>query len=196
MAEEEKDKDKENENEDEKDGKAAATRSKKGGRRRLVLISLPIVGAVMGAIATMAVPKPNISGKPKDEIGAEAHIDFTIPDVKANLARSGGLHFCGAEFLVQVKTKKREAVEARLGLRAGSGEGNGKSEAPAIQGSAATAVRDRIILLLNAKSIDDLEGRDKKELLKREIREELELVLFPDHDGEVEAVLFKDLLIQ
>ena len=116
--------------------------------------------------------------------------------MKANLARSGGFHFCGAEFLVQVKTRKPDAVEARLGLRGGGGEGGSRAEAPPLQGSVATAVRDRIILLLNAKSIDDLEGRDKKELLKKEIREELEPLIFPDKDGEIETVLFKDLLIQ
>jgi flagellar basal body-associated protein FliL len=195
-----KDKDKEKDPEKEKDEKAeAAPATKKGGRRKILLLGLPVLGAILGVVATMAVPKANSAGKAKEkeEDGPESHINFCIPDVKANLARSGGLHFCGAEFLVQVKTRKPDALEMRLGLRGGGGgEGGARSEAPPLQGPVATAVRDRIILLLNAKSIDDLEGRDKKELLKKEIREELETIIFPDKDGEIETVLFKDLLIQ
>jgi flagellar basal body-associated protein FliL len=185
------------------DPKAAKPAASKSKIRKLVLIGLPVFGAVLGAVATMAIPKPHpAETRPKEDKEKDKEKDlgtrivFSIPDVKANLARSGGLHFCAAEFLVQVSTAKREAVEERLGLKGGGGEGADRKEAPPLKGLLATAVRDRIILLLNAKSIDDLEGRDKKEILKKEIRDELQPILFPDHDGEIEAVLFRELLIQ
>jgi flagellar basal body-associated protein FliL len=177
----------------------ADVKKKMGGR--LVLLTLPVVGAVLGAAATMAIPKASQSASTGHGGDAETHLDFAIPEIKANLARSGGLHFAGIDIHVQVKTSNAKRVAERLGLKpdgsdSGHGGGSGRSEVAQLGGTPGTAVRDRIILLLNAKSIDDLEGREKKELLKREIKEELDMVLFPDRDGEVETVLFKELLIQ
>jgi flagellar basal body-associated protein FliL len=191
--------DKDKESKDGAPAPEADVKKKKGGR--LVLMTLPVVGAVLGAAATMAIPKASESPNTGHSADAEAHLDFAIPEIKANLARSGGLHFAGIDIHVQVKTTNAKQVSERLGLKAGGsdgghGGGGGRSEVPQLGGTPGTAVRDRIILLLNAKSIDDLEGREKKELLKREIKEELDLVLFPDRDGEVETVLFKELLIQ
>jgi flagellar basal body-associated protein FliL len=189
----------------EKESKAAGeapetpVKTKKGGKA--LLLTLPVAGAVLGAAVTMAIPKPSEGGHGAHAPEPLAHVDFAIPEIKANLARAGGLHFAGLDIHVQVKTKDPKHVSERLGIKAeasegGHGGGGAKKEVPQLQGTLATAVRDRIILLLNAKSIDDLEGREKKELLKREIKEELDMVLFPDKDGEIEAVLFKELLIQ
>lgn len=198
MAENPKDKDKEKEGVNPEAGAEAAPPKK--GKGKLLLLLLPVVGAVLGAAATMAIPRPVEGGKPVEH--PPSHLEFTIPELKANLARTGGMHFVGADIVVQVTTKEPEDVKSRFGIKSsgggegGHGGGAPRTEAPPLQGTIATAVRDRVILLLNAKSIDDLEGRDKKELLKKEIKEELDPILFPQKDGEVSAVLFKDLLIQ
>lgn len=186
-----------------KDDKApaegAAAPKKKGGK--ILFIALPIVGALGGFGVTFALPKPAEEKQVKHE-KPELFADFAIPEIKANLARSGGLHFCGVDIHIKIKSREMEHVAARLGLPVDSGAGGehgggGKpKDVPVLGMQYGSAVRDRVILLLNSKSIDDLEGREKKELLKKEIRAELDELLFPEHDGEVEAVLFKDILIQ
>lgn len=197
MAEEKKEK----EAEKAADPKAPAG-AKKGGK--LMLIVLPVVGALAGIGATFAVPKPTPQGDHKPQEPPEEIGEFAIPDLKANLHRAGGLHFCMVDLLVNFKSRKMKEVKEHLGLKVeaggGGGHGGGGGAAPkpaeALMGSLSVAVRDRIILLLSSKSIEDLEGREKKELLKKEIQQEIEPLLFPHGDGKIEAVLFKDLLIQ
>jgi flagellar basal body-associated protein FliL len=177
----------------------ASDQPKKKKTKSILLVSLPIVGAILGVIVVMAIPKPGAASATHESSGETEKLQFSIPEVKANLARSGGLHFCGVDIHVELVTKNPSAVADRLGLRSSGGGGHGggaKAGVPTLEGSMCTAVRDRIILLLNSKSIDDLEGREKKELLKREIKDELEPLLFPEKDGEIGAVLFKEMLIQ
>lgn len=194
--------DKEKENENRAGGSAPEANAKPPKKgNKLLLLTLPVAGSVLGAAATMAIPGAHPLANSSALVKHEARLDFAVSEIKANLARSGGLHFAGLDLHVQVKTTQPDRVAERLGLKpaaseGGHGGGAPKKEVVQLQGTVGTAVRDRIILLLNAKSIDDLEGRERKELLKREIKEELDLVLFPDRDGEVETVLFKDLLIQ
>ncbi len=164
--------------------------AKKGGK--MLMLLLPLVGAIAGVGATLAVPKPAgpaHHAEPPEEFGGLA-----VPDLKANLARSGGLHFCMVDIHVTFKTRKMKDVLARLGVK--PGEGAAAAMVPMLTGPVGTAARDRLILLLASKSMEDLEGRDKKELLKKEIQSELQPILFPDEDGRIDAVLFKDLLIQ
>lgn len=190
-----------NEKKAEKTAAEATEQKPKKKSGKLLFIILPVVGAAAGVVATMALPKPNQKAEAKQEL-PEQYADFAIPEIKANLARSGGLHFVGVEITIKIKSHEIDHVAHRLGIVAesGGGEGHGgggkPKDIPQIGPQFVSAVRDRIILLFNSKSIDDLEGREKKELLKREIKTELEQLLFPEKDAEVEAVLFKDLLIQ
>jgi flagellar basal body-associated protein FliL len=174
---------------------------KKGGK--LLFVILPVLGAIAGLGASMAIPKPKAQNDHTKEEPAEEFIDFMLPEIKANLARSGGLHFCGLDIHIRVKSRKMDEVAHKLGIEFSSsgGEGGhgGNAKAigiPPLGGTAGAIARDRVILLLNAKSIDDLEGREKKELLKKEMKSELEEVLFPGKEAEIDSVLFKDILIQ
>ncbi|MFN0205566.1 MAG: flagellar basal body-associated protein FliL [Planctomycetota bacterium] len=190
--------------EDKQSGEAAAGPSKKNGGKLLFII-LPIVGAVAGIGASMAFPKPPSNHAHAQTDQQEEYLDFMVPEIKANLARSGGLHYCAVDIHIRIKSRDMGKTAKRLGLTfsggggADGGHGGGGGKNAAIQpltGNFEAGARDRIILLLNAKSIDDLEGREKKELLKREIKEELNEVLFQQDDGEIDSVLFKDIMIQ
>ncbi|MBI3819099.1 MAG: flagellar basal body-associated FliL family protein [Planctomycetes bacterium] len=184
-----------------KEDKTAAEASVPAKKRGipLLFIILPIVGAIAGVGVTFALPKPHKESDAKQET-PESYADFIIPELKANLARAGGLHYCGLDIHIRIKSRDISHVSARLGLpkdSSGGEHGGGKPKGVATLGDEfGAAVNDRVILLLNSKSIDDLEGREKKELLKREIKSELEPILFPEKDGEIEAVLFKNLMIQ
>jgi len=167
---------------------AAAPASKK--KLWIILGALLGVSAIGGAVATLAIPRARPVVAPvaeaRDTVGW-----FEISDLKSNLARSGGLHFCMVELLVQYKTRNPGGVETRLGLRTNPG-----ATVPMLTGPISTAARDRLILLLASKGIEDLEGREKKELLKKEIQAELAPLVFPEKDGEVGEVLFGDFLLQ
>ncbi|MBL8995521.1 MAG: flagellar basal body-associated FliL family protein [Spirochaetia bacterium] len=191
----------EKEKKEEKAGEAQAAPKKKGGK--LLFILLPIVGAIAGIGVSMAIPRTNDHANQKPHEPEEQLLDFAIPEIRANLQRAGGLHFIGCDIQIKIKSRHMDHVAPRLGLKAPTGEGGGHgggggkpAELSTLGPDYSVAARDRIILLFNAKTIDDLEGREKKELLKKEIKAELDEVLFPEKDGEVEAVLFRTILIQ
>lgn len=171
----------------------AAAPAKKG--KPVLLIVIPLLSAVAGAGVTFLLPKSHATKDEKvAEVAKPATIEyFAISDVKANLARSGGTHFCGLDLRIGFKTKQIDAVRARLGLKPPD------SKDGAIQplgGALGSAARDRIIMLLAAKSMQDLEGRAQKDLLKKEIQSELQAVVFPDDDATIGDVLFNDFLLQ
>jgi flagellar basal body-associated protein FliL len=164
------------------------------GKKKKLWIVLAIVLAVSGiggAAATLAIPKPTPTAAPATAASSEIVGYFEILDLKSNLSRSGGLHFCMLELAIEYRTKNGGAAETRLGLKTDPG-----GTVPYPTGPVATAIRDRLILLLASKGIEDLEGREKKDLLKKEIQAELQPLVFPDKDGDVKQVLFKDFLLQ
>lgn len=61
-----------------------------------------------------------------------------------------------------------------------------------------TRIRDRLTILLSGKSIDDIDGGEKKKLLKKELEDVLQEVLFEETDehGRIEAVFYNEFLIQ
>jgi flagellar basal body-associated protein FliL len=169
--------------------KSAATARKKGKPLGLVL-SVLAIGAAAGVGATLAIPRPPASDSNSNR-QVETLEFFAIPEVKANLANSAGRHFCMVDLQINFRTKNLDSVRMRLGLRSES-----SVSVEPLGGAIGTAARDRLILLLASKGMEDLEGREKKDLLKKEIEAELAPIVFPDKDGEIEAVLFKDFLIQ
>ena len=173
----------------------AAEPAPKKKKLPLFMIVVPVLSAAAGVGVTFMLPK---SHAPKPEETTEAvkppeTIYFRIADVKTNLARSGGTHFCGLDLTFVFKTKEADAVKARLGLAPSDAKGN---EIPYLGGPVGAAARDRIIMLLASKGIEDLEGRTQKELLKMEIKSELQSVLFPENDGTIEFIHFNDILLQ
>ncbi len=61
-----------------------------------------------------------------------------------------------------------------------------------------TRIRDRLTILLSGKSIEDIDGGEKKKLLKKELEEVLQELLFEDAEepGRIEAVFYYEFLIQ
>jgi flagellar basal body-associated protein FliL len=176
-------------------GEGEAGKPKKG-KAWLALALVPVAGAVAGIVATLAIPRHEPTKAPKGPSSdREVFEYFAISEVKSNLARSGGMHFCLLDLQVHVRTREDriDAVRKRFGGKAGDAA---RGEVAALQGALGTLARDRLILLLASKGMEELEGREKKDQLKSEIVRELNPILFPEKDGEIVAVYFKDLLIQ
>ena len=106
-------------------------------------------------------------------------ITFDLPDITVNLKGAGGQRFL--------------TMSATVVFRAGM---EIEEEGPAVFEKKSMAVGDRMLLLLSDKTPEDLEGFEKKNLLKEEMRATIDRLVFPDKKGRVEDILFRDFKVQ
>jgi flagellar basal body-associated protein FliL len=57
-------------------------------------------------------------------------------------------------------------------------------------------LRDRLTMLLSNKGLADLEGLERKRVLKQEILDQVQQAVFPDKTGRIDEVYYRNFLIQ
>src|SRR5262245_32309167 len=95
-------------------------------KRPILMIVVPVLSAAAGVGVTFVLPKshaPKVD-EPAETVKPPETVYFRIADVKTNLARSGGTHFCGLDLTFVLKTKEAEAVKTRLGLTPSDAKSN------------------------------------------------------------------------
>ncbi len=187
MSEKQADKDKNEQATD--DGEAAAQNeeaapSKTKGLLRSAL-AIAVVYALSAGVAFFVLPAPD----PDPHAGAHAQeeheekeaettrVSYEVPTVLVNLAGSNGKRYLKAGIVISYTTrnpdKAAEGIEEKKAL-----------------------LRDALITLLSSKDQRSVDGREKLALLKLEISEELNKVLFPDELAEVDTVYFQEFIVQ
>ena len=140
-----------------------------------------LAGAAFAVVALMGVPKgkEDLSElRGTDAYYVSDQLTFDLPDITVNLKGAGGQRFLTLS----------STVVYRIGSEIEDGN--------AVLEKRSMAVGDRLLLLLSDKTPSDLEGFEKKNLLKEEIRETIQRLVFPEKKGRIEDVLFRDFKIQ
>jgi flagellar basal body-associated protein FliL len=140
-----------------------------------------VAGAALAIVSMSGVPK-----KPPDYEsirGTEAYYsgpkaEYDLPDFMGNLK--------GAQ--AQRVVKVGLTIEYRLGPEI--------SDANAIFSTRKAAIMDCLHRVFANKTVDDVEGSERKDLLKEEVRAQLQTILFPDKKGRIEGVLYRDFFVQ
>lgn len=165
---------------------AGASQGKAGGKRGLLrsVFAVLIVYGLSAGVSFFVLPPPDPdphAGAHEDEHAEEdkepTRVTYEIPTVLVNLAGSGGKRYLKAGIVIDYTTKKPDEAAKRIEEKA-------------------AALRDALITLLSSKDQRAVDGREKIALLKLEIAEELNKVLFPDDLGEVETVYFQEFIVQ
>lgn len=173
------------------EAKEETKEAKKGGMGKLFLFSgvglVVVIGAAF-AFATFAVPAlpaGSPSGAASGEGGTaegEAGDDqpklvFNVPSIMVNLKG----------------TKKKRVLKLQLNLVYRS---DNPEEAPLGFDAKMPEIKDALITLLTEKTLDELESREHMNLLRIELKEELNRVVFPDGKGEIQSIFYEDFIVQ
>lgn len=123
--------------------------------------------------------EPVSTSKKKDEKGKEAKKDVEeeslivpLDSVIVNLCGSGG----------------RRYLKAKINLEARDGEVKKKIESKSVQ------IKDRLISILSSKTLEDIEGLEGQENLRREIKDAVDIVL--KMESGVLQVYFTEFVVQ
>lgn len=143
--------------------------------------TLGVCLAAIFVVSAVGVPRRE---SPWDRLrGTEAYftgdeLNYEIPQVIANLVNEK------VPRLLQLGI----TVVYRLGPEVPDGAALFKARNPQLQ--------DRLLILLAAKSFAEIDRGAAKDLLKQEIIDLVEAVVFPDGKGRIERVLFRDYYVE
>ncbi len=87
-------------------------------------------------------------------------------------------------------TNGRRFLKARINLEVANTEVEGKVRGRMVQ------LRDRLISLLSAKTIDELDGWEHQDVIRREIRDEFNILLHSEGSEGVKQIYFTEFVIQ
>ena len=87
-------------------------------------------------------------------------------------------------------TNGRRFLKARINLEVTNFESEGKVRARMVQ------LRDRLISLLSAKTIDALDGWENQDIIRREIRDEFNVLLHSEGSEGIKQIYFTEFVIQ
>lgn len=87
-------------------------------------------------------------------------------------------------------TNGRRFLKARINLEVANTEVEGKVRGRMVQ------LRDRLISLLSAKTIDELDGWERQDVIRREIRDEFNILLHSEGSEGVKQIYFTEFVIQ
>lgn len=123
--------------------------------------------------------EPLSTSKKKDEKGKEENKDVVeesmivpLEPVIVNLCGSGG----------------RRYLKAKINLEAKDGDVKKKIESMSVQ------IKDRLISILSSKTLEDIEGLEGQESLRREVKDVVDVVL--KMEGGVLQVYFTEFVVQ
>jgi flagellar basal body-associated protein FliL len=146
-------------------------------------------GAFMAAAVTKP-PEPKIDWRSKrgtDEYYKECEPqNYELKDLNVNIKGSNGERYLTVGL----------AVQYRLGAELMNPPDKAPVDYKAPFETAKLEISDRLTLLLSNKTLPELEGREKQNVLKQEIMEEVSAAVFPDQMGRVDKIFINKLLVQ
>ncbi|HYC76029.1 MAG TPA: flagellar basal body-associated FliL family protein [Planctomycetota bacterium] len=162
--------------------------------KKLLLVGVGVVLASGAAFMAAGAAKPAAaevdwrSRRGKDEYYLPEEHEFDLPDINVNLKGTGGQRYLAAGLGVRFRIGQELALTPNK-------DGTPHDPKSSFE-KAKLEIKDRLTILLSNKSVNDLEGSEKKKALKQEILEELSVAVFPDQLGRIEQVYIKQLLVQ
>ena len=159
-----------------------------GGIKKILLIVGPVLVLVVAAFAFVqfAVPSNEAAGS-ESEVPAEAvdksaeweEATHRLEELFTNVAETNGKRFLKVGVTLEFRAAKPAEEIARFTENA-------------------TLIKDRLLILFSAKSLDDVDGAESKRLIKTEILEALNDLLYskPEHEGRIEQVYYYEFLVQ
>jgi flagellar protein FliL len=181
------------------DQKDAAAPKKGGGMKKyfVIIIALQVVLAAGGYFLVMKYMRPDPAfnqvieeGKKAEEEPKAAEVPkqiYNIEDVVVNPAGTGGSRYLSVSIGVEMDTPKTEAASG------GEGEGEGAAKAKSPLDEKRPQLRDALIGILSAKTIDQLTTVEQKDLIRSEIASSFEKILAP---AKVHNIFFIDFVLQ
>lgn len=150
--------------------------------RGLILAALALVlPAVVGAAITLVVLPPVEGAGGKESaagVGPPSEPQlFAIEPVVVNLQGSGAQRYLKVGVAFEWRAQDAEAAKARFERKL-------------------IILKDRLIACLGAKTLRAVDSSGGKELLKQELLEAFNTILFPDGGGKIERILYSDFIIQ
>jgi flagellar protein FliL len=182
--------------EDQKDSAAL----KKGGGLKMyfiIIIGLQVVLAAGGYFLVMKYMRPDPAFNQVIEEGKKAEAEpkaaevlkqiYNIDDVVVNPAGTGGSRYLSVSIGVEMDAPKAEAGGG------GHGEGEGEAKPKSPLDEKRPQLRDALIGILSAKTIDQLTTVEQKDLIRSEISSAFEKILAP---AKVHNIFFIDFVLQ
>lgn len=162
-----------------------------GGSKKIILFSGIGLAVLVGAaflFTTFAVPS-------LPEGGTDQETEESAKDgEQGELDQADLIPYDLPVIIINVKgTGKKRMLKIQLSI--GYVTSNAELAAQVIESKGAE-IKDALTLLLIDKTMDDLEGRDNLMILREEINEELNNVIFPSGGGEVRKIFYNEFVIQ
>jgi flagellar protein FliL len=180
------------------DQKETAAPKKGGGMKMffIIIIVLQVVLAAGGYFVVMKYMRPDPAfnqvieeGKKAEEAPKEVEVPkqiYNIEDVVVNPAGTGGSRYLSVSIGVEMDAPKAEAG-------GGKKEGEGEVKAKSPLDEKRPQLRDALIGILSAKTIDQLTTVEQKDLIRSEITSSFEKILAP---AKVHNIFFIDFVLQ
>lgn len=139
-------------------------------------------GSALVVVATAGVPEPIDYGEPgTDEYYTSDTIEQSLPDITANLA---------------VKSTESKYVQIQATAVCRVGGPLAPEGVSALFSSAEARLRDAFIMLISSKAPEDIHSAEQKELLKTQMKDKIQKIVFPEKHGRVEEILFRQFQVQ
>jgi len=160
-------------------------------RKRGVLLVTGLLLFTVGAAfltAALVFPAAHAATPPAEGAGGgaegataqkptEVETLYELEEVLANIAGAAGTRYLKIEIALLIRSPSDVKVADLLQQRR-------------------PVVKDCLITLFSGKTIESVEGRENKEQIRMEIRDELQRLLFSNVKGKIERVFFKSFLSQ
>lgn len=141
---------------------------------------------------------PDVSKQPETTANAKAQLS------KKDAANAGSQSAAGApaasseplivsfeSIITNISgTNGRRFLKARINLEVANTEVEGKVRGRMVQ------LRDRLISLLSAKILDELDGWERQDVIRREIRDEFNILLHSEGSEGIKQIYFTEFVIQ
>ncbi|HLG30455.1 MAG TPA: flagellar basal body-associated FliL family protein [Candidatus Brocadiales bacterium] len=178
--------------------------------KRLVMFAIIAWLAVAGAFIVVFRGNRNPEGRleaaeqstaPSPDISKQSEANANAQPSKKDAADSGSQSAAAASsepLIVSFEsiitnisgTNGRRFLKARINLEVANTEVEGKVRGRMVQ------LRDRLISLLSAKTIDELDGWERQDVIRREIRDEFNILLHSEGSEGVKQIYFTEFVIQ
>ncbi len=138
-------------------------------------------GSALVVVGMAGAPEPVLYGEPgTSEYYTSESFEQPLPDITVNLAVKERPTY------VQIKA----TAVCRVGGPLKVGDTSG------LFSDAEAHIRDAFIMLIGAKTPADVLFAEQKELLKTQMKDKIQKIVFPDNHGRVEEILFRQFQVQ
>ena len=165
-----------------------------------VLVCAAAAFGVAGIVKPIEQPSEWKSKRGTDAYYIGEEEVYELADINVNLKGADGQKYLSVGIGVSYKLGAELVEEHKAAAKEGGGGGHGGDKKgagpPGPFDKAKLELKDRLTMLLSNKTQADIEGKEKKQILKQEILEEVQAAVFPDKKGRIENVYIKNLLIQ